>query len=203
MTGWCSSVTLFRMSRRRNYNDPGHAHCFTFCCLRRLKLLNADRTRTWVCEAVEDARDELGWDVWAYVLMPEHVHLLACPRDRVYDVADFRRAVKEPVGRRAMAFLERHAPEFFPRLTRRRGRRTERLFWQSGGGHDRNLFTERAVRAQIDYVHLNPVRRGLCERPAEWRWSSAADHAAADHGADREDAPLRTDLAPLAAAVAA
>ena len=86
------------MGRRRNYNDPGHAHCFTFCCYRRLKLLNADRTRTWVCEAVDAARDELGWDVWAYVLMPEHVHLLACPRDHVYDVAAFRKAVKEPAG---------------------------------------------------------------------------------------------------------
>ena len=185
------------MARRRNHNDPGHAHGFTFCCYRRLKLLSKDRTRLWVCEAIAAARDELGWDVWAYVLMPEHVHLLVCPRDRVYDVAAFRKAVKEPVGRRAMAHLEAHAPAFLSRLTRRRGRRTERLFWQSGGGHDRNLITPEAVRAQIDYLHLNPVRRGLCERPTEWAWSSARDYAARERGAERSPSPLRVDFGSL------
>ncbi|QDT14879.1 REP-associated tyrosine transposase [Alienimonas californiensis] len=185
------------MAGRRNYNDPGHAHCFTFCCYRRLKLLSKERTRVWVCEAIAAARDELGWDVWAYVLMPEHVHLLACPRERIYDVAAFRKAVKEPVGRRAMAYLEEQAPEFLPRLVRRRGRRTERLFWQSGGGHDRNLFTPEAVRAQVDYLHLNPVRRGLCERPGDWPWSSAADYDARNRGAERPASPLRIEFDSL------
>ena len=68
-------------------------------------------------------------------------------------------------------------------------------FWQRGGGHDRNLFTPEAVRAGIDYVHLNPVRRGLCERPADWRWSSAADYAARDRGTERAGPPLSIDFA--------
>ena len=46
-------------------------------------------------------------------------------------------------------------------------------FWQEGPGYDRNLNTCRAVEAAIDYIHLNPVRRGLCHRARDWRWSSA------------------------------
>jgi putative transposase len=30
--------------------------------------------------------------------------------------------------------------------------------------------------AAIDYIHLNPVRRGLCERCTDWKWSSARYH---------------------------
>ena len=46
-------------------------------------------------------------------------------------------------------------------------------FWQPGGGFDRNIFRERAVPAVIDYIHANPVRRGLVAQPTDWEWSSA------------------------------
>jgi putative transposase len=45
--------------------------------------------------------------------------------------------------------------------------------WQEGGGYDRNLRSESIVLAAINYIHLNPVRRGLCEQAVDWRWSSA------------------------------
>jgi hypothetical protein len=80
---------------------------------------------------------------------------------------------QEPVGQRAVAYLETHAPQWLPKITRRRGGSRERLFWQSGGGYDRNIEEPRTLRAMIDYLHLNPVRRGLVARAADWRWSSA------------------------------
>ena len=47
-------------------------------------------------------------------------------------------------------------------------------FWQPGGGYDSNLSKSKTIRETIDYIHANPVRRGLVERPADWKWSSAA-----------------------------
>ena len=46
-------------------------------------------------------------------------------------------------------------------------------FWQEGPGFDRNLTQSKAILAAIDYLHLNPVKRGLCERAVDWEWSSA------------------------------
>ena len=48
------------------------------------------------------------------------------------------------------------------------------MFWQSGGGFDRNLIKPDTLMTMIDYIHMNPVRRGLVEKPAEWTWSSLA-----------------------------
>ncbi|GAG42538.1 unnamed protein product, partial [marine sediment metagenome] len=45
-------------------------------------------------------------------------------------------------------------------------------FWQPGGGYDRNLWTVGRIHEKIHYVHANPVRRGLVERPDHWPWSS-------------------------------
>jgi hypothetical protein len=49
--------------------------------------------------------------------------------------------------------------------------------WQPSGGHDRNFFTTRAARAVIDYVHDNPVVRGLSETREGYRWSSGGWYA--------------------------
>ena len=160
--------------RRRTYNEPGHAHELTFCCYHRYRFLAAERTCLWLAEAIETARAEWNFAVWAFVFMPEHVHLIVWPRRPAYEMASILRAIKEPVGRRASSHLARHAPEWLPRITQHRGRRVERHFWQPGGGCDRNIIEPRTLSAMIDYIHLNPVRRGLVERARDWQWSSAA-----------------------------
>ena len=76
----------------------------------------------------------------AFVFMPGHVYLIVYPRRPDYDISAILKAVKEPVGRQAIGYLAKHAPDWLPRIMRRRGERTERLFWQSGGGFDRNIW---------------------------------------------------------------
>src|SRR5262249_17301291 len=60
--------------------------------------------------------------------------------------------------------------------------RVERLFWQSGGGFVRNIVEPRTLMAMIDCIHMNPVRRGLVERPTDWKWSSAGWYAGVNRG---------------------
>jgi len=176
--------------KRKNFNIPGNAHALTWSCYRRFKLLDRDRTRRWLAQSIELARRELDFRVWAYVFMPEHVHLLVYPNRCRYDIADIREAIKEPVANWAMEHLERTAPEWLSVFTRQRGRRTERLFWQSGGGFDRNLSDGRALLAEIDYIHANPVRRKLVTSPTDWHWSSASWYASQEVG------PLAIDPIP-------
>ena len=49
---------------------------------------------------------------------------------------------------------------------------TSYRFWQRGGGYDRNIWTAEEIREKMGYIHANPVRRGLLERPGDWPWSS-------------------------------
>jgi putative transposase len=158
---------------RRNFNEPGHAHVLTFSCYHGHKLLASERTCAWLAEAIDGARQELDFALWAYVFMPEHAHLIVWPRQRVYDIADILHAIMSPVARKAIRYMSENAPEWLPRITRTRGQKTERLFWQSGGGYDRNIVEPATLAKEIDYLHLNPVRRGLVEQAIQWKWSSA------------------------------
>jgi putative transposase len=122
--------------------------------------------------------------------MPEHAHLLVFPCRKHYDIAEIRKAIKSPVAKRAIRFLEEHAPRWIPKITWQRGRNTERLFWQSGGGYDRNLIEPATLLTTIEYIHMNPVRRRLVNSPTDWKWSSASWFEG------NQDVPLLPDPIP-------
>lgn len=106
--------------------------------------------------------------------MPEHVHVLLCPRRPQYEMRVILSALKRPVAAAARAFLlERNRTDWLERLTIRYPTRTVFRFWQAGGGFDHNVFRNQTVAAVIEYIHTNPVRRGLVQHPTEWEWSSA------------------------------
>jgi putative transposase len=55
----------------RRFNEPGHAHLLTLSCFCRRPFLSKDRSRMWLVEAIDRAREKHAFDLWAYVVMPE------------------------------------------------------------------------------------------------------------------------------------
>jgi putative transposase len=164
--------------RRKSFNDPGHAHELTFSCYRRWPMLGKDRARAWLIDALANSRRRWNIELWAYVIMPEHVHVLLCPREECYDMALILKALKQPVSRNAVRYLRRHAPDWLAKLrvTQPSGR-VQHHFWQPGGGYDRNIVHDKTAWACVDYIHDNPVRRGLVDSSTQWPWSSARWYA--------------------------
>jgi len=163
--------------RLRRYEVAGHARELTFSCYHRYPLLSSAQTRQWSVEALATARRAWPLDLWAYVTMPEHVHLLVFPRDAAVQLGQLVGKIKEEVARRAIAYLAEQAPHWLPRITVRQGERVRRRFWQPGGGYDRNVVQVGALHQMIDYIHANPVRRSLVAKPEDWIWSSARWYA--------------------------
>lgn len=102
---------------RRSFNDPGHAHELTFCCYHGYKLLAKDRSREWFVEALDRARRIHHFLLFAYVIMPEHAHILTVPERWEYKVSKFLKSAKKGVSQRAFSFLERERPDWLERLT--------------------------------------------------------------------------------------
>lgn len=162
----------------KRYNDPGHAHALTFSCFRRQPFLSKDRSRIWLIDAIDRARAKHNFHVWAYVIMPEHAHLLLWPTTLAYEISQILNSIKQSVSKRALLHIRREAPEFLPRMADQRlNGEIHYRFWQRGGGYDRNVIEPSTTHWHVEYFHNNPVRRGLCTMPKEWLWSSAADYA--------------------------
>jgi len=115
--------------------------------------------------------------------MPNHVHLLVWPTRKKYSISRILTSIKRPVTLRAINYLRANSPLFLKRMEYRRPDGTTAYrFWQRGGGYDRNMTQPKSILAAIDYIHANPVRKGLCQRSTDWPWSSATEHNSPGQG---------------------
>jgi putative transposase len=169
--------TTYFSKRRRRFEEGRRPHELTFSCYHRYQFLSRDRTREWFVEALEAKRRVWPIDLWAWVIMPEHVHLIVAPREPGVAVGRFVGSVKEAVSRRAVAWLREHSPQWLTRIRVVEGTKVRHRFWQPGGGYDRSIDDPDTLEAMIQYIHQNPVRRGMVERAEDFEWSSARWYA--------------------------
>jgi putative transposase len=158
----------------KHYDHPGHIRELTFSCYQRRPLLTNDLWRRMLSTAIDRAVERHGYGIAALIYMPEHVHLIVWPRAGASGVSDLLLAIKRPFALRIKQLLAQGGSPLLEQLTirQRPGISTFR-FWQEGPGYDRNLTEPKTALAAIEYVHLNPVRRGLVKRAIDWPWSSA------------------------------
>ncbi|MCH7989147.1 MAG: transposase, partial [Planctomycetes bacterium] len=83
-----------RTIRRRSYNLAGHAHELTFSCYHGFQFLSKERTCLWLAEEIDATRNKLEVELWAYVFMPEHVHLIIHPRKPEYEMSEILKSLK-------------------------------------------------------------------------------------------------------------
>jgi putative transposase len=122
---------------------------------------NLDRNRTPLGEAefqdlpsaIADAREELAFSLTAWILLPDHWHAIIYPRHPLA-ISSVLKTIK-PCTTSAINHRRHEAgplwqARFFDRILR-----TVKEYWET-----------------VDYIHMNPVRRGLVNRTEDWRWSS-------------------------------
>lgn len=158
----------------KHFHEPGDFHELTFSCYSGLELLTRDAWRSRLSQHIDQACAEFLFDLVAFVYMLEHVHLLVFPRSPNPRVDLFLARLKQPFSKEIKGLLEKTHDPLLQRLTvRERPGKMCFRFWQEGAGYDRNISTPKALESSINYIHMNPVKRGLCEKPVDWTWSSA------------------------------
>jgi putative transposase len=140
----------------RRYQDCGHLHFITFSCRRRQPRLDPENRKRFEI-ALERTRVNYGFFVVGYVVMPEHVHLLVSEPEES-ELARAIQAIKQSVARRA-------------------GGR----FWEQRY-YDFNVWSDQKQVEKLRYLHRNPVRRGLVDKPEDWFWSSFRHYLTGERG---------------------
>ena len=144
------------MSRLARIVVPGVPHLVTQRGNRRQPVFFEDGDYRYYLELLGAASEKAGTRVWAYCLMPNHVHLILTPSH-----ADGLRAALGDAHRRYTRFINA------------RNKWTGHL-WQ--GRFASVALDEGHFANAVGYVSLNPVRAGLVERASAWPWSSVNAH---------------------------
>jgi putative transposase len=143
------------------YHQSGQFHFLTFSCYKRLPLLGSAAAYSTFEQELERVRQSYGFVVAGYVLMPEHVHLLT----------------NEPPFSTLSVVLQVLKQQTSKKLKQT----SQRQFWQSRY-YDFNVYTAAKTVEKLKYMHRNPVRRGLVEKPEDWPWSSFRHYATGQEG---------------------
>jgi putative transposase len=153
------------MSEYRRLRIPGGCYFFTVNLEdRRSDLLvrHVDVLR----QAVHTVRRARPFHIDAFAVLPDHLHAVWTLPEGDADFPTRWRLIKKAFSRRLPAG-ESRSPS--------RVRRGERGIWQ-------RRYWEHAIRddpdfaAHVDYVHSNPVKHGLVEKPADWPYSTVHRH---------------------------
>ena len=150
---------LFTMPRGlAHYQQCGCFHFLTFSCYHRRSHLQTAAACQRFESALERVRSRYRLVVAGFVVMPEHVHLLVSEPQQG-TLATAIQALKLSVARRS----------------------AQRPFSQARY-YDFNVYSAVKVTEKLDYMHRNPVNRGLVERPEDWLWSSYRHYATGARG---------------------
>ncbi len=131
---------------------PGIPHHITQRGNRRAQTFFEDGDYALYLDLLADGAERHGVQIWAYCLMPNHVHIIAVPRD------------EDALGR-----TFRHVHRHYTGFINARMRVTGHL-WQ--GRFSSVAMDEPHLMAALRYVALNPVRARLARCAEDWRWSS-------------------------------
>ncbi len=147
------------------FHQAGCFHFITFSCYRRRPFLGAPQARDLFERSLESMRIRYQFVVGGYVVMPEHVHLLVSEPKKVL-LSKAIQALKLSVSVQSR----------------------ERPFWQPRY-YDFNVHSEKKRIEKLRYMHRNPVKRGLVEKPEDWRWSSFRHYATGGIGTVEIESP--------------
>lgn len=154
----------------------------------RLPVFQKDAIKHVTCSAIDEARKSGSFLLFAYVIMPDHIHLLTdCPRTS----ADVFRYVKGLTGRRVIDYLKEHG--FSSSLAKLRHAQWKRKHSHSLWQQEKNvfsIFSEAMFMQKVNYIHLNPVRAELADQMTDYRWSSARSW----RRQELDDEPLKVDF---------
>lgn len=143
------------MSKLRRYPTLGRAVFITNVTFQRSPLLIDHVDLLW--SAIVNIRNRASFELIAWAVLPDHVHLLI-----------------DPTGSSVSSLMQRLKMSFSAslrnKLRLRSGRVWQHRFW------DHVIRDQEDMNRHIDYIHFNPVKHGYASSPFEWEHSSAAEY---------------------------
>ena len=162
-------------SRYRVLHDQ-YPHFMTATINNWLPIFTRPETMNIVLDSWRFLQQNSHFEIFGYVILENHLHLVARSEDLSRDVQRF----KSYTAKEILAYLQ---AENATRLLRqlelfKRPHKMESTYqvWEEGS-HPQIISSEAVLRQKLEYIHQNPVKRGYVDLPEHWRYSSARNYA--------------------------
>lgn len=155
-----------------NSKEENVFHYLTFVTYRRTAIFRSEEICEIFAAALKTVRKKYPFKLIGYVLMPDHIHLILNPVGG--DIATIGKELKGISANKTIKWLKEN--DYVSsleklKLTNEGKRNHSFCVWQKKV-MSVDLWSHKFILQKLNYVHLNPVRAGLCDHPAKSKWSS-------------------------------
>ncbi len=170
------------MSTKYKATIPGKAYFITITTVNWVDVFTRLKQRMVLVDALNYCSDHKGLEIYAYCIMPSHIHLL-CRADDEDILANVVRDFKKFTSKKIIATIlnEKESRrdwllEMFQKSCAHLKRNQTYKVWQNGY-HGVLIESQKFVFQKLNYIHNNPVEDKIVEYPWEYVFSSARDYA--------------------------
>ena len=157
----------------RKKREPDTFHYITSVTFNRAPVFRGEKACEIFVEQLGEVREKFPYKLIGYVVMPDHFHLIVNLKDD--DVSKYLLRLRGLSARKIIAWLkDGNYVSSLEKLKLRFPQKRQHRYavWQKKPMVI-ELYSHKFLRQKLNYIHLNPVRAGLCKHPAEWKWSSS------------------------------
>jgi putative transposase len=160
---------------RYHFTHIDQPHFLTLTVLHWISIFTRPATVQILLDSFQHLINQ-GLNLYAYVILENHLHLVAQSPELNKDIARF----KSFTARALITYLqENNVKTILDQLAfYKKVHKSDRelQFWQEGS-HPELIQNEAMMRQKIEYIHHNPVKRGYVDMAEQWRYSSARNYA--------------------------
>lgn len=173
------------MSRKYKFHNPSAAYFVSFAVVNWIDVFTRETYFKVILDSLEYCRKFKGMVLFAYCIMPNHIHLLF--RDANENPSGLLRDFKGFTSKKMIVSIQEHPQEsrrermlwMFKRAGEKNSNVIGYQFWQQNN-HPIELWSTPVIKQKFNYIHNNPVKAGLVTEPWEWKYSSARNYAHLD-----------------------
>ncbi|MBK9284116.1 MAG: transposase [Sphingobacteriaceae bacterium] len=185
-----------RKSTKQTIKIDGAAYFLTLTVVNWVDVFTRPMYKDAIIDSLKYCRKEKGLNIYAYVIMTNHIHLLVNTRDP-FLLKDTIRDFKKFTSKKISALIH-ESPEsrkewmmpIFAMNAALSKKHQEIKFWKAGN-HAIETFSEKFIWDKIDYIHHNPVKAGFVREPQDWIYSSATNYYGMDSVLEVDCLPQR------------
>ncbi|MBM4066922.1 MAG: transposase [Planctomycetes bacterium] len=162
-------------SRYQIINDSG-VYFITSTIIEWIPVFTKKEYFDIVVQSLIYCRKNKGLKLFAYVVMDNHVHLIASANNLSQIMKDFKSYTAREIIKTAQADDRKWLLNQFEYYKKKYKTDSEYQVWQEGF-HPQMIMEEDVFRQKVTYIHNNPVKRGLVEQAEHWVYSSARNYS--------------------------
>ena len=168
-------------SKYKVFNDA-LPHHLTFTVIHWIDVFNRAAYKEIILESLRFCIEKKGLELHAWIIMPNHIHLIASMQPE-YSMSGFVRDFKKYTSRRIIKAIDENSRESrrswmmraFSIAGVNNSSNEQYQFWQQDY-HPIELSDSERLFQRLNYLHQNPVRAGLVWAPEDYKYSSAVDY---------------------------